>query len=81
MQEATVLSRAVKEHERRGGQKEGFSVAPGDCLAFKYYRDVSPFMLPPHVHEQCLSSWRSLVPLMQTSKCWMGRLCFQTVCA
>ncbi len=40
VQEATVLSRAVKEHERRRGEKEGFSKAPGDCLAFKYYRDV-----------------------------------------
>jgi hypothetical protein len=40
LQEATVLSRAVKEHERRGGDKEGFSEAPGDCLAYKYYRDV-----------------------------------------
>jgi len=35
-----MLSRAVKEHERRRGEKEGFSAATGDCLAFKYYRDV-----------------------------------------
>ena len=40
VQEATVLSRSAKEHERRKGEKEGFSKAPGDCLAFKYYRDV-----------------------------------------
>ena len=46
VQEATVLSRAVKEHERRRGQKEGFSGAPGDCLAFKYYRDVSLPQIP-----------------------------------
>ena len=39
-QEATVLAREVKEHERRAGQKEGFSEHPGDCLAYKHYRDV-----------------------------------------
>ena len=39
-QEATVLARSVKEHERRAGQKEGFSAHPGDCLAYKHYRDV-----------------------------------------
>ena len=51
LQEATTLSRAAKEHERRGGQKEGFSVAPGDCLAFKYYRDVSRSLLPSPISQ------------------------------
>ena len=50
------MSRAAKEHERRGGQREGFSVAPGDCLAFKYYRDVSCSLLPSLVREQSLTS-------------------------
>ena len=49
LQEATTLSRAVKEHGRRRGQSEGFSIAPGDCLAFKYYRDVSR----PHPRTFC----------------------------
>jgi len=32
----------VKEHERRAGHKLGFvGEEPGDCLAFKYYREVS----------------------------------------
>ena len=35
-----MLSRSVKEHERRAGHKEGFSAQPGDCLAYKHYRDV-----------------------------------------
>lgn len=37
-----MLARAVKEQERRKGEKEGFSAAPGDCLAYKHYRDVCP---------------------------------------
>jgi hypothetical protein len=40
LQDAVLLARAVKEHERREGVKAGFSEAPGDCLAFKYFRDV-----------------------------------------
>lgn len=44
-QDAVVLARAVKEHERREGEKLGFSGdEPGDCLAFKHYRDVSIFV-------------------------------------
>lgn len=39
-QESLVLARAIKEHERRKGEKEGFSDSPADCLAFKYYRDA-----------------------------------------
>jgi hypothetical protein len=38
--ESTVLARAVKEHERRKGENEGFSESPADCLAYKYYRDA-----------------------------------------
>lgn len=36
-----MLARAVKEYERRGGRKEGFSDSPGDVLAYKHFRDVS----------------------------------------
>lgn len=39
-QESGVLARAVKEQERREGEKEGFTSSPADSLAFKYYRDV-----------------------------------------
>ena len=39
-QQSTVLARAVKEHERRKGENEGFSDQPADCLAYKYYRDA-----------------------------------------
>jgi Rubisco accumulation factor 1 alpha helical domain len=54
MQEAVILARAVKEHERREGVKLGFSKSPGDCLAFKFYRDVRSrhSLLPTRVHTQ-----------------------------
>lgn len=39
--ESQVLARAVKEHERRDGRREGFADTPGDVLAYKYFRDVS----------------------------------------
>lgn len=39
-QECVVLARAVKEHDRRRAEREGFSNAPGDCMAYKYYRDA-----------------------------------------
>ena len=42
VQETNVLSRAIREHARRQGQHEGFSTSPGDCLAYKYFRDVRP---------------------------------------
>ena len=35
-----MLARAIKEHERREGKREGFSDTPGDVLAYKHYRDV-----------------------------------------
>ena len=38
--QAQVLARAIKEHERRKGEGEGFTNSPGDCLAYKYYRDA-----------------------------------------
>lgn len=42
LQDAHALARAVKEHERRAGHTLGFvGEEPGDCLAFKYYREVS----------------------------------------
>ena len=39
--EASILARSMKEHERRTGGKDGFTDSPGDCLAYKHYRDVS----------------------------------------
>ena len=42
VQEVSVLARAAKEQERRQGDKEGFTSSPGDCLAYKYHRDVCP---------------------------------------
>lgn len=38
--ESETLAKAVKEQERRKGEREGFSDSPADCLAFKYYRDA-----------------------------------------
>lgn len=38
-----VLARSIKEHARRGGDALGFSIDSGDCLAFKYYRDVRSY--------------------------------------
>ncbi|KAK9784877.1 hypothetical protein WJX73_008467 [Symbiochloris irregularis] len=37
---ARVLAKAMKEHVRREGPAFGFSTAPGDSLAYKYYRDA-----------------------------------------
>ncbi|GMH35219.1 hypothetical protein BSKO_03087 [Bryopsis sp. KO-2023] len=37
-EEALELARAIKEHIRRQGKKEGFSSDPEDCLAYKHYR-------------------------------------------
>ena len=45
LQGAVLLARAMKDYERRGGLKEGFSSAPADCVAYKFYRDVSPELL------------------------------------
>ncbi len=39
--QAQMLSRAVKEYERRRSERDGFSSAPGDVLAFKYFRDAA----------------------------------------
>jgi hypothetical protein len=38
--ECTVLARAIKEHERRAGRREGFTDSPRDSLAYKFYRDA-----------------------------------------
>lgn len=38
--EAQMLARAIKEHERRDGRREGFADTPADVLAYKYFRDV-----------------------------------------
>jgi hypothetical protein len=35
------LARAMKEWERRLGERTGFDDSPGDCMAFKHLRDVS----------------------------------------
>lgn len=56
MQDAALLARAVREHERREGAKRGFSEAPGDCLAFKYYRDVRAAW-GPHAASLLLGCW------------------------
>lgn len=31
----------MKEWDRRRGERTGFNDSPGDCMAFKYLRDVS----------------------------------------
>ena len=38
--ECVVLARAIKEHERRKGTKEGFADTPADALAYKHFRDA-----------------------------------------
>jgi hypothetical protein len=38
--QCTILARAMKEHERRNGRRDGFSETPQDSLAYKYYRDA-----------------------------------------
>lgn len=44
LQSSEALARAMKEWERRPGERTGFSDSPGDCLAFKYLRDVSDLL-------------------------------------
>lgn len=44
--DCTILARAMKEHERRSGEREGFSNSPRDCLAYKYYRDALEYRRP-----------------------------------
>lgn len=52
--ETQKLARAIKEHERRSGQKEGFAQTPADCLAFKFYRDALECRLPADAKECAL---------------------------
>lgn len=40
-QECDTLARAMKEWERRPGDRKGFNDGPADCMAFKHLRDVS----------------------------------------
>ena len=54
-----MLARAMKDHERRIGGDLGFSDAPGDCLAFKYYRDVRT---PDWVHIQSFGQPACVLP-------------------
>ena len=54
MQGAVLLARAMKDYERRGGLKEGFSSAPADCVAYKFYRDVRPKLLFSVVISPCI---------------------------
>ena len=52
----------MKEQLRRKGENDGFSQAPGDCLAYKYYRDVSN--LPLLFHCGNLSVNRQVKPVI-----------------
>jgi hypothetical protein len=54
LQSSEALARAMKEWERRPGERNGFSDSPGDCLAFKYLRDVSAAAVVDYLQ----SSWR-----------------------
>jgi len=40
VQSCEVLARAMKEWDRRPGERSGFTDSPGDCMAFKHLRDV-----------------------------------------
>lgn len=37
-----MLARSMKEWDRRPLERYGFENTAGDCLAFKYMRDVRP---------------------------------------
>lgn len=52
--EAQRLARAIKEHERRVGEREGFSQTPADCLAYKFYRDALECRLTEEAKECAL---------------------------
>ena len=63
-----MLSRAFKEHERRGGVKLGFAATPADALAFKHYRDVSPAVCASAVvHLAAGRDWTSAYVAMSHS--------------
>lgn len=49
-QACEVLARAMKEWERRPTERVGFTESPADCLAFKYFRDVSTEDRGKHTH-------------------------------
>jgi hypothetical protein len=38
--QSEMLIRAMREHARRRHENDQFEYTPGDCLAFKYYRDA-----------------------------------------
>ncbi|CAM6087531.1 unnamed protein product [Calypogeia fissa] len=40
VEEAQKLAWAIKDHERRPTGRNGFTTAPGDCLAFMYHRQA-----------------------------------------
>lgn len=58
--ECTMLARAIKEHERRSGQRDGFSDSPADCLAYKQYRDALECR-KPEAAEACANKGLALV--------------------
>ena len=81
-----MLARAAKEQERRQGDKEGFTSSPGDCLAYKYHRDVcpeAPFPSTlPNINIVSHAVWwycwphldASCQEALRTSACWRQQL-------
>ena len=46
------MARAVKDFDRRSDEeRKGFEYTPPDCLALKYYRDVSALSFPPVIRQ------------------------------
>jgi len=48
-QDSAVLARSIKEHERKRSGYQSFSEDPGDCLAFKYWRDAQETKNPDQI--------------------------------
>ncbi|KAF8061091.1 RAF1 [Scenedesmus sp. PABB004] len=51
-QQSEVLARAMKEWDRRPGERAGFSESPGDCMAFKFLRDAVECRFPEDAAER-----------------------------
>ena len=58
--QCSMLAKAIKEHERRSGQRDGFSESPADCLAYKHYRDALECR-KPEAAEKCALKGLALV--------------------
>jgi len=58
VQQCEILARAMKEWDRRPGERAGFTDSPGDCMAFKYLRDAVECRLAEDAAEKLSLAFR-----------------------